>query len=450
MIHQSPNLVAPGFAIIARMSLAPSSSAPLDTAWVRRQFPSLALRVAERPVVYFDNPAGTQVPDRVIAGITKHFMEANANAHGDFLTSRRTDGIVDQARCLSAAFLGASSPSEIVFGPNMTTLTYSLSRILARGWSAGDEVIVTDLDHDANISPWVDLADRGIIVRRIPLSSSDEGTLDLQAYERLLSPRTRLVAVGYASNALGTINDLPRLIALAHTAGAQVWVDAVHYGPHGPIDVQALGCDFLVCSAYKFFGPHLGILWGRRALLDSLRSDRVRPAPSESPDKFETGTKNHEGLAGLVGTFEYLGELGGVPNLAEESAQSSTSACSARLALERAMRRIRAYELELGAGLLDGLRRVPGLRVIGLAEASELERRVPTFGFTLRGISNQEVCHRLSEQGIFAWAGHHYALTLMERLGLAGHGGVVRVGAVHYNTREEVDRLSSALRKMAK
>jgi cysteine desulfurase family protein (TIGR01976 family) len=439
-----------GFGIMARMSLAASSSAPLDSAWVRRQFPSLALRVAEHPVIYFDNPAGTQVPERVIAKVTKHFMEANANAHGDFLTSRRTDAMVDQARSLSAAFLGASSPSEIAFGPNMTTLTYSLSRILARGWSAGDEVIVTDLDHDANISPWLDLADRGIVVRRIPLSSSQEGTLDLQAFERLLSPRTRLVAVGYASNALGTINDLPRIVGLARTAGAQVWVDAVHYGPHGPIDVQALGCDFLVCSAYKFFGPHLGILWGRRALLDQLRSDRVRPAPSESPDKFETGTKNHEGLAGLVGTFEYLGELGGEPNLAQAPAQPPASAGSARLALERAMRRIRAYELELGALLLDGLRSVPGLRIIGWAEASELERRVPTFAFTLRGVSSQEVCQRLSEQGIFAWAGHHYALTLMERLGLAERGGVVRVGAVHYNTHQEVERLSSALRKMTK
>jgi cysteine desulfurase family protein (TIGR01976 family) len=433
---------------MARMSLAPSSSAPLDSAWVRRQFPSLALRVAEHPVIYFDNPAGTQVPDRVIARVTKHFMQGNANAHGDFLTSRRTDAIVSQARSLSAAFLGARSPAEIAFGPNMTTLTYSLSRILARNWSPGDEVIVTDLDHDANISPWLDLADRGISVRRIPLSSSHEGTLDLQAFERLLSPRTRLVAVGYASNALGTINDLPRIVGLAHAAGAKVWVDAVHYGPHGPIDVQALGCDFLVCSAYKFFGPHLGILWGRRALLDQLRSDRVRPAPSESPAKFETGTKNHEGLAGLVGTFEYLAELGGAPNLAEEAAQPATSAGSPRLALERAMRRIRAYELELGALLLDGLRNVPGLRIIGWAEASELERRVPTFGFTLPGVSNQEVAQRLSEQGIFAWAGHHYALTLMDRLGLADRGGVVRVGAVHYNTREEVERLSIALRKM--
>lgn len=377
-----------------------------------------------------------------MAAVTKHFLEANANTHGDFLTSRRADAAVDQARRLSAAFLGANSPSEIVFGPNMTTLTYSLSRALARGWSAGDEVIVSDLDHDANISPWLDLTERGIVVRRIPLSSSREGTLDLQALGRLLSARTRLVAIGYASNALGTINDLPRVIELAHGSGAQVWVDAVHYGPHGLIDVQALGCDFLVCSAYKFFGPHLGILWGRRALLDQLRSDRVRPAPSESPDKFETGTKNHEGLAGLVGTFDYLGELGGVPNLAQDA--------SPRLALERAMRRIRSYELELGALLLEGLRGVPGLRIVGLSESADLERRVPTFGFTLRGVSSHEVSHRLSEQGIFSWAGHHYALTLMDRLGLAEHGGVVRVGAVHYNTREEVERLSIALRGLAK
>lgn len=414
--------------------------ARLDTAWAREQFPALNLRVNDRPVVYFDNPAGTQVPERVIDGFSSYLRQANANTHGDFLTSQRTDALVERARALSAAFLGASSSTEIIFGPNMTSLTQSLSRALGRGWSRGEEVIVTDLDHDANISPWLDLAERGIVVRRIPLAA-EEGTLDLAAFEQLLSPRTRLVAVGYASNALGTINDLPRITALAHAAGAQVWVDAVHYGPHGPIDVRALDIDFLVCSAYKFFGPHLGIAWGRGELLDGLRSDRIHPAPRESPDKFETGTKNHEGLAGLVGAFGYLADLAGVSDL---------SGVEARPALLRALQLIRAYEVELGAALLEGLRSVPGLRVRGLSQQSDLERRVPTFGFTLDGIQNAEVSRRLGAQGIFTWAGHHYALTLMERLGLAERGGVVRVGAVHYNTPAEVDRLITALREIAR
>jgi cysteine desulfurase family protein (TIGR01976 family) len=399
------------------------------------------LQVADQPVVYFDNPAGTQVPQRVIDGVGNYFRQANANTHGDFLTSQRTDELVDRARVLSAAFLGASSSAEIIFGPNMTSLTQSLSRALGRSWSRGDEVIVTDLDHDANISPWLDLTERGIVVRRIPLAA-EEGTLDLDAFERLLSPRTRLVAVGYASNALGTVNDLPRITALAHAAGARVWVDAVHYGPHGPIDVRALDIDFLVCSAYKFFGPHLGIAWGRGELLEALHSDRVRPAPSESPDKFETGTKNHEGLAGLVAAFGYLADLAGVSDLSGVEAP--------RLALGRALRLVRAYELELGAALLEGLQSVPGLRVRGLSSARDLHRRVPTFGFTLEGVPNAEVSRRLGAQGIFTWAGHHYALTLMERLDLAESGGVVRVGAVHYNTPAEVERLITALREIAR
>jgi cysteine desulfurase family protein (TIGR01976 family) len=415
----------------------------LDNAWVRRQFPSLALRVAEQSVAYFDNPAGTQVPERVIERMRDYFLQANANSHGEFLTSRRTDDMIVRGRELAAAFLGARSATEIAFGPNMTSLTFALSRARGRRWGAGDEVIVSDLDHDANIGPWLELAERGVVVRRIPLQP-DTAQLDLDAYERLLSRKTRLVAVGVASNALGTINDVPRIARLARAAGARVWVDAVHYAPHGPIDVQALGADFLVCSAYKFFGPHLGILWGKGELLDDLRAYQIRPAPRTSPEKLETGTKNHEGIAGLVGTFEYLAQLGGA------SDPGALSAAEARPVLLRSLQAIRGYELELAAQLLAGLLAIPGLRLYGLSRSEQLPQRVPTFGFTVAGKEGSELARRLAALGIFAWSGHHYALTLMERLGLAERGGLVRVGAVHYNTPAEVDRLLGALREIAR
>jgi cysteine desulfurase family protein (TIGR01976 family) len=414
----------------------------LDHAWVRSQFPSLGLTLAEEPVAFFDNPAGTQVPRRVIDAMGSYLLGANANTHGDFLTSQRTDAVIAQARQLSAAFVGARSSNEIVFGANMTTLTYSLSRALGRSWAAGDEVIVTDLDHDANISPWLELAERGIVVRRVPVQLHD-GTLDLETFQRLLSRKTRLVAVGYASNALGTINDVGRIAQMAHSVGARVWVDAVHYGPHGPIDVQAIEADYLVCSAYKFFGPHLGILWGKESHLDELRASQVRPAPRTSPEKFETGTKNHEGLAGLVGAFAYLGELGGTADLPAQGA------AGARAGLLRAMQAVRGYELQLGAQLLQGLASVRGLRLYGLSSPADLQRRVPTFGFTLAGKDSSDVSRDLANQGIFTWAGHHYALTLMDRLGLAELGGVVRVGAVHYNTPSEVERLIGALHDLS-
>jgi cysteine desulfurase family protein (TIGR01976 family) len=420
----------------------------LDNAWVRQQFPSLGLRVKGDWAAYFDNPAGTQVPRHVQRGVAEYLLYANANTHGSFVTSQRTDHVIARARALAAAFLGAASSSEVAFGPNMTTLTYALSHAFARQLAPGDELIVSDLDHDANISPWLDLEDRGIVVRRIPVRVED-CTLDLERFERLLSPRTRLVAVGYASNAVGTINDVARITELAHAAGAQVWVDAVHYAPHGPIDVQALGIDFLVCSAYKFFGPHVAILWGRADLLAALPVQQVKPAPQSSPEKFETGTKNHEGLAGLVGAFEYLAQLGGeqVGGGPRKGALADvTGQDDLRAPMARAMRAIRVYEAGLAALLLEGLRAVRGLRLYGLTDAADLSRRVPTFGFTLDGVANAEASRQLAERGIFTWAGHHYALTLMERLGLEGQGGLLRVGAVHYNTPAEVFRLIEALK----
>ncbi|HWO12379.1 MAG TPA: aminotransferase class V-fold PLP-dependent enzyme, partial [Polyangiaceae bacterium] len=327
-----------------RLPTSSLSSSVLDVAWARAQFPSLELQVGGRGVLYFDNPAGTQVPRHVQRAISEYFESANANSHGTFLTSERTDAIVERARVLSAALLGASSASEIVFGPNMTTLTFAASAALGRLFRAGDEVIVSDLDHDANIGPWLELEAAGIVVRRIPIHAQT-GTLDLAGFERLLGKRTRLVAVGHASNALGTVNDIRSIAQRAHAVGAWVWVDAVHLAPHRPIDVQALDVDFLVCSAYKFFGPHVGVLWGKRERLEALPARRIRPAPAHAPEKFETGTKNHEGLAGLVGAFEYLAALGSGGAAAPALAAASPS--QARPPLVAAMSAIAAHEADL-------------------------------------------------------------------------------------------------------
>jgi cysteine desulfurase family protein (TIGR01976 family) len=430
----------------SRPAIAGLSSSVLDVDWARAQFPSLELQAGGRQVLYFDNPAGTQVPRQVSRAIDEYFGCANANCHGSFLTSERTDALIERARMLGAALLGASAASEIVFGPNMTTLTFAASAAFGRIFRPGDEVIVSDLDHDANIGPWLELEAAGIVVRRIPIHV-ENGTLDLAAFERLLGKRTRLVAVGYASNALGTVNDIRSIAERAHGVGAWVWVDAVHLAPHRPIDVQALDIDFLVCSAYKFFGPHVGVLWGRQELLEALPARRIRPAPTRAPDKLETGTKNHEGLAGLVGAIEYLAALGSggarAPALAAESPRQ------ARPALLAAMSAIAAYEADLCRQLLAGLTAIPGLSLYGLTAPSALVDRVPTFGFSLRGRANLSVARRLGERGIFVWAGHHYALTLMERLGL-GEEGVVRVGAVHYNTAREVAELLEAVEALTR
>lgn len=424
----------------------PPSPCRLDVAWARAQFPALGLRVAGRQARFFDNPAGTQVPQHVLRAVAGYLQTANANSHGPFLTSERTDAIIERARVLSAALLGARSASEIVFGANMTSLALLASSAFGRLFAAGDEVIVSDLDHDANIGPWLELEAAGVAVRRIPIHR-ETGTLDLDAYERLLCKRTRLVAVGYASNALGTVNDIRRITELAHSAGAWVWVDAVHLAPHRPIDVQALRVDFLVCSAYKFFGPHVGILWGKRELLDRLPSRRIRPAPSQVPDTLESGTKNHEGLAGLCGALEYLAALG--TGCAEAPPLVARVPSDARPALFAGLNAIAAHEAALCAQLLSGLSTMPGLSVYGLSQPERIAERVPTFAFTLRGHANQAVARRLGERGIFLWAGHHYALTLMERLGL-GEDGVIRVGAVHYNTADDVSELLAAIEDLAR
>jgi cysteine desulfurase family protein (TIGR01976 family) len=411
-----------------------------DPAYCREQFPALAQLHNGRPLVYFDGPGGTQVPRRVIDAVSRYLVEANANHGGAFVTSVRSDAVLHAAREALADFLNAGSADEIAFGANMTSLTFALSRALGRTWKAGDEVVVTRLDHDADVAPWVLAArDAGAIVRTVDFRPED-GTLDLDDFTRLLSARTKLVAVGLASNSLGTINDLRAISARARAAGATVFVDAVHYAPHGPIDVAALGCDLLACSAYKFFGPHVGVLWGRRDLLESLPAYKVRPAADSIPDRWMTGTQNHEGIAGAAAAVEYLAELGArfgnVPATADR-----------RSRLRAAMTAIRAYEQTLSAKFLDVLGAIEGLRVYGITDRRRLAERCPTVSFTMSNLPARKIAEHLAARGICAWDGNFYAVGVTERLGLDRTGGLLRVGAVHYNTAEEIERLGQALRE---
>ena len=415
----------------------------LDVSRIRACFPALT-----SPDIYLDNPGGTQVPHQVIDRMVDYLVTKNANHEGAFATSRASDTLVDEARRAAADFFNASRPEEIVFGANMTSLTFHLSRSLAKTLQPGDEIVVTRLDHDANISPWLLVAeDRGCSVRWLDFDVED-GTLRLDQLDELLSPRTRLVACGYASNALGTINPVAQIISRARQAGARTYVDAVHYAPHGPIDVQALGCDFLVASAYKFFGPHVGVLYGRYDLLDRLPAYRVRPAPAEPPGKFETGTGNFEAIAGILGALDYLAWVG--ETFAGEHAERYRSQFGGRrLLLKQAMSAIRSHEIEMGTALLAELQTVPGLRIYGLTDPRRLDQRVPTFSFTLAGHAPRDVAEALGREGIYTWDGNYYALAVTERLGLEAAGGMVRVGLAHYNTHTEIERLGKAMRAIA-
>lgn len=416
---------------------------PLDLPRIRACFPALT-----SPDVYLDNPGGTQVPHHVIDRMVDYLVTKNANHEGAFATSRASDALVNEARQAAADFFNAARAEEIVFGANMTTLTLHLSRSLARRLQPGDEIIVTRLDHDANISPWLLAAeDRGCRLRWLDFDVED-GTLRLDQLDGLLSARTRLVAVGYASNALGTINPVASIVERAHAAGALIYVDAVHYAPHGPIDVQALGCDFLVASAYKFFGPHVGVLYGRHALLEELPAYRVRPAPSDPPGKFETGTGNFEGLAGTLGAFDYLAWVGESFG-ADQAERFRGPFTGRRLRFKQAMSAIRAHEIEMAGLLLDTLQGVPGLTIYGLTDRRRLDARAPTVSFTLRGRHPRQVAEALGRDGIYAWDGNYYALAVTERLGLEASGGMVRVGLAHYNTPAEIERLGESLRRLA-
>ncbi len=350
---------------------------PLDLALIRNQFPAL-----QRSDVFLDNPGGTQVAQPVLDRINAYLVDHNANHGGAFQTSRASDAVLDEAHAALADFYNAARPEEIVFGNNMTSLTFAISRSIARTWQPGDEIVVTRMDHDANISPWLLAAqDRGCTVRWVDFHPED-GTLDLESFQKALEGRPRLVAVGYASNALGTINPIARLVQMAHAAGAWVYVDAVQYAPHGPIDVQALDCDFLVSSSYKFFGPHAGALYGKSEHLEQLTAYKVRPAPNSLPGKFETGTQNHEGIAGMLGAIDYL-EWVGVTFGQNAAEKYSGRYQGRRLHLKQAMSAIKAYEYELNRSLLEVLEETPGLTLYGLRDVRRLEERVPTFSFTL-------------------------------------------------------------------
>ncbi len=411
---------------------------PFDVEWIRAQFPALTQEINGKPVVFFDGPGGTQVTDSVIDAIADYLVKSNANAHGRFATSARTDVVINSARDAIADFFGCDR-SEVVFGANMTTLTFALSRAIGRELQPGDEIIVTQLDHDANISPWCALAERGVTIHFININVED-CTLNLSELERHINQRTRLVAIGYASNAVGTINDVATVVRLAHTVGALVFIDAVHYAPHAPIDVRALDCDFLTASAYKFFGPHVGILYSKREHLTRFTPYKVRPASEEIPSRWETGTQNHEGLAGLVATIDYLAEIGKSVSPAVENR---------RAAIVTAMSAIQEYEQELSKQLIPELLQIPNLTFYGITDPTRFTSRTPTVAIRLEGQKPENIAKALGDRGIFTWHGNFYAINLTEKLGVETTGGLLRIGLVHYNTVAEIDRLLQALHEIA-
>ena len=409
-----------------------------DIAWVREQFPSLQLQVNGQPAAFLDGPAGTQVPRQVMDAVQEYFLKANANTYGAFLTSRRTNEVLAAARAAMADFFNCS-PEEVVFGQNMTTITFDVSRSIAREFKAGDEIVLTTLDHDANFSPWAALAEKGVVIRRADIRESD-CTLDLDDLKSKLNSKTRLVAVGYASNIVGSINPVAEITKLAHAAGAMIYIDAVHYAPHGPIDVKAIDCDFLVCSPYKFFGPHMGTLYGKKHLLEKFKPYKARPASDAVPECWETGTQVQELIAGIHAAVEYIAELG---------RHCDPRVATRREALLAAYRSTVPYERVLAAGLIDGLLTIPGLRLFGITDPQRFHERCSTVSFRLPEGTPTELATFLGDRGIFTWDGNFYALNFTERLGVEQHGGVLRVGLVHYNTAAEVDRLLAALREFA-
>lgn len=411
-----------------------------DVAGCRRQFPALKRTIADQPVAYLDGPAGSQVPQRVADAVADYLLHHNANCHGKFATSEATDALLSQARRAVADFIGAADAESIVFGPNMTSLTFALSRAMSQRWMPGDEVIVTRCDHDANVTPWVLAArDSGAKVHHVEIRRSD-CTLQLGHLQQLLSHRTRLVAVGCASNAVGTVHPVKQIVEMAHGVGAEVFLDAVHFAPHRLIDVQDWGCDYLVCSAYKFFGPHAGILWGRRQRLSELPAYKVRPAPGSVPERWMTGTQSHEAIVGVMAAIDYLADIG----WSLEPQQTDR-----RDSLEAAFRAISQYEQGLMRHLIGGLLEIPQVKVLGIGDLDREDERVPTVAFTHAQLKPAQIARGLGSRGIFVWDGNFYALSLSQALGLEPEG-MVRVGLLHYNTRLEVDRLIAELRRMSK
>jgi len=409
---------------------------PLDLEWIRAQFPALTQKINGQPTIFFDGPGATQVPESVLDAISNYLVKSNANAYGAFATSARTVALIASARAAMADFLGCSS-DEVVFGANMTTLTFTLSRAIGRELQPGDEIIVTRLDHFANVSPWYLLEEQGAIIRVVDINVAD-CTLDMSDLAQQINHRTKLVAVCYASNAVGTINDIPAIVELAHAVGAWVFVDAVHYAPHGSINVHALGCDFLACSAYKFFGTHVGILYGKREHLSRLTPYKVKSSSNEVSSRWETGTLNYEGLAGVVAAVNYLAKLG--CHVTGASADHNR-----RAALVAAMSAIQQYERELSHKLISGLLQIPGLSFYGITDASRFAWRTPTVAIRLAGQTPEFTAKALGDRGIFVWHGHFYALNLIEKLGVEVSGGLLRIGLLHYNTAEEIHQVLQVL-----
>jgi cysteine desulfurase family protein (TIGR01976 family) len=420
------------------MPTAQTDITALDIARVRSQFPSLSQTVDGQPAVFLDGPGGTQVPQRVIDGISSYLKNSNANTHGAYATSRRTDAVVADARAAMADFFGCDS-DELVFGPNMTTLTFAISRSIGRELGPGDEILLTHLDHDANVSPWRALEERGVTIRFVDINE-DDCTLNMADLAQKISSRTRVVAVGYASNAVGTINDVKEIVRLAHHKGALAYIDAVHYAPHGPIDVRALDCDFLVCSSYKFFGPHMGILYGKREHLQRLRPYKVRANTNAIPHRWEWGTLNHECIAGITACVDYLADLG---------RQVEPSTATRRAALLTAYGAIQQHERGIAEALITGLLAIPGMKFYGIRDVGKLDRRCPTVAVRMAGHTPLELATRLGDRGFFTWDGNYYALNLSERLDVEKDGGFLRIGLAHYNTAEEVQRFLSALREIS-
>jgi len=436
-----------------------SATLALDLNYVRSQFPSLSQTINGHPAAFLDGPGGTQVPQRVIDAIADYLRRDNANTGGAYATSRRSDAMIAEARRAMADFLHCAA-DEVLFGPNMTTLTYAMSRAIGRAIKArepksGDEILVTRLDHDANVSPWLAMAeDFGLTVRWAELHDED-CTLDMADLASKINSNTKVVAVGYASNAVGTINPVKEIVRLAHAAGALAYIDAVHYGPHGLIDVADIDCDFLVCSTYKFFGPHMGVLFGKREHLKRLRPYKVRPNTNAIPNCWEWGTLNHESIAGITACVEYLADLGrhhgicgdGCPaRLSSEARPGATT--TRRAAIEGAYEVIHEHERAQLKRIMAGLQEIPGLKIYGITDPARFNERCATLAVRIAGRTPLELATKLGDRGIFTWDGNYYALNLTEHLDVEKSGGFLRIGLVHYNTQEEVDRLLAALREI--
>jgi cysteine desulfurase family protein (TIGR01976 family) len=415
-----------------------AETSALDLTYIRSQFPSLGQTVNGHPAAFLDGPGGTQVPQRVIDAISSYLAHNNANTGGAYATSRHTDTMIAEARTAMSDFLHCGA-DEVVFGPNMTSLTFAMSRAIGRELGPGDEIVVTRLDHDANVSPWLAMAeDRGVTVRWAEIHDAD-CTLDIADLASKINEKTRLVAVGYASNAVGTINPLKVIVKLAHAARALAYIDAVHYGPHGSIDVAALDCDFLACSTYKFFGPHMGVLFGKREHLKQLRPYKVRPNTDAIPNCWEWGTLNHECIAGILACVEYIADLG---------RRVQPELPTRRAAIQAAYAAIHEHERALLERMMTGLAKIPGSKIYGITDPERFNERCATFAVRIEGHTPLELATKLGERGFFTWDGNYYALNLTEHLDVEKSGGFLRIGLVHYNTVDEVDRLLAALREI--